>query len=674
MTSDASAERQAIAHTWLRAVYPTAYVPLSPAEMAVLLCGLVDEVAAAVRSGETVTGVGERLVRERFTGADSLRRTVEVLGCGLLDAAEFADLPDLAERVVAVLGSVSAGYANAMRLDVFEQQEEIKTALLTAKQRVERVLEVSEARFREVFDSSAFGIAITDLRGACVEANDALAQMVGGRREDLVGRRLIALFHPDDVEVLTAAYRAAGAGRLDRFREQRRLVRADGEPMWVHLAVSLLRDADGEPAYFVTMVEDVTELHLLQKNLDHQLLHDSLTGLSNRQHFVTRLEAMHAAAGGGITLYHLDLDAFAVVNNGIGHGAGDRLLQEVGRRLSAVVEAERACVARVAGDEFAIVVERSADTPRVPAMIDRINEALERPLPSGVALSAGVGVVDLPGPDWAAEELLRAANTTLRQAKARGKRQWLTYDRHEDARSRDRLDRAARMPGALAAGWIDVEYQPVVDLADEHVVGHISRLRWHDLGHEECAESAEANGLALPLGQWALREAAGIAASWSHGLLFVELSPMQSRDADLVGAVRRTLDTTGLDASALRILLDTRAMLDGSGDDNAQVLRDNGIVTGLTRFNGGQAELALLAELPVGALLVDPAVVRRLREVEESLLHRAMAMMTQVIRDSGVSVSVPGVVDADQVRWWTEVGASCAFGPYFGDPIPDYEL
>ncbi|MFD1147231.1 diguanylate cyclase domain-containing protein [Saccharothrix hoggarensis] len=685
-----------LAREWTRAVYPTAYVPMSPAEIERFLLDLVDVIADALQAEpftvDPVSTVGDRMVAAHFTGPETLRRTVDVLGHALLFSPELQDVPRLAEKVVAILGALATSFATAMREDAFDQQEEVKRALLAAKLRAERVLKVSEARFREVFDSAAIGIAITDLDGRCVEANKALAEMIGRDRADLTGLRLSELFDPADVGALVTAYRAVGEGRLERFREQRRLLREDGEPVWAHLAVSLLRDADGEPAYHVTMVEDVSELHLLQKNLDFQLLHDALTGLSNRHRFLARVETLYGTSRGGITLYYLDLDAFSVVNNGLGHGVGDQVLREVGRRLEAVFVDEHALVARVGGDEFAVVVDNSPTTPTVPAVVERINAALERPMDHGVALSASIGVVDRPAAGWDVAELMRAADATLHRAKAAGRRQWLPYDRHADHAFRERQSRAARMPGAVAGGEVEVEYQPVVTLSEGggrgDVLGHVVRLRWDDLGHDDCLDLAEATGLSLSLGQWALREVAGDVtgrvpgepapatppASDGFGLVHVELSPMQSSDEDLVRTVKRTLDETGLPASRIRILLDTRSMLEGAGGDNAQVLRDNGIAIGLTRFNGGQAELALLGELPVDLLVLDPSVVRRLADRPEGFLPDAVTRMVALIRESGISVVAPDISTADRAAWWAGVEVDAAFGDHLGPAVPGYEL
>ena len=676
--------RQELAREWMKAVYSTTYVPMSSTEIELYLLDLVDVIADALQAepftAAPVAVVGDRMVEAHFTGPDTLQRTVEVLGRTLLFTPELADVDRLAEKVVAILGTLGARFATAMRLDAFDQQEEIKWALLQAKQGVERTLKVSEARFREVFDASALGIAITDLEGAVVEANEAMATILGGDG-GLVGESLLARFHPEDARLLTESYRHVREGVVDRFREQRRLVRSDGEPAWVHLAVSLLRDADGEPAYHVTMVEDVSELHLMQKNLDFLLLHDSLTGLSNRQHFITQLEAVHSRSERGITLYHLDLDSFSLINNGLGHGTGDRLLKQTAQRLSAVVADEDAVVARIGGDEFAIVVDNSATTPGVTTMIDMINDELAEPTfidDRGIALTATIGVLDRPSRDWSVGELLRAANMTLHQAKAKGKRQWLPYDPHEDSRHRTWADIAASMPGALENGEIEVDFQPVVALADRSVIGVAAQLRWGSWGHRQCLELAEETGLSLPIGQWLLRHAGERMAGWHADRtltavpLHVSLSPMQSRDEDLVGAVKRTLDETGLPVAELRITVNTGAVLTGGSDDNVQVLADSGIRTGLNAFHGGQDELALLTELPVDSVVIAGADVRRLAAEpdRDSVLHTAMTALVSVVHQAGVTVVATGVASEDEADWWAKIGADAAQGDFYAPPLP----
>ncbi len=627
-----------LAARWMHALVSTAYIPLSHAEIERVLLDSLVELPGSPES------VANRLVSLHATGPDSLRVTIEVL-------SSTFELP--------LLARFSSAYAQAMRLDAFDQQEQIKVAIVRAKQRVERTLKVSQARFQEVFDSAALGIVITDLTGRCVEANDAFAEIVGLESgADFGERDLTDFYHPDDLATLSASYRRVREGHVDRFRDQRKLIRADGEPVWVHLAVSVLRDADGVPTHHVTMVEDISELHLLQRSLDHQLLHDSLTGLSNRQHFMTQVE--RRLDGRPITLYHLGLDAFSVVNNGLGHETGDKLLKIVANRLGELAEEKKAVLARIGGDEFAIMTAAGD----VSSTVGEIQEALGEPTfvdDHGIALSASIGVVDRPPAFATAAELMRCANAALRQAKARGKRQWALHDPHDDARRRGRYALAASMPGAWEHGEVEIVYAPVHDLETREVLGAVARLHWDDLSHNDTMALADSTGLSLPIGRWLLREACAQAARWVAEFgdgapkLHIALGALQSRDEDLVADVKRALDETGLAPEQLRIALDVSSVL--AGDDNAVVLHDNGIATALDGFRGGHDELAVLTEVPVRTV-----ITRAPAPDPDSPLRQAMQGLIATVHGLGVRFAVDEVHTLSDAEHWRSAGADGVIG------------
>ncbi|GGU77777.1 diguanylate cyclase domain-containing protein [Lentzea flava] len=627
-----------LAARWMHALTPTAYIPLSHAE---IQQALLD---ALVELPESPESVADRLVSLHATGPDSLRATIEVL-------SPTFELP--------LLARLSSAYAHYMRMDAFDQQEQIKVAIVRAKQRVERTLKVSEARFKEVFASSALGIAITDFDGRCVEANDTLAEIVGLESgADLVGRQLIDYFHPEDKAALAASYRQVRDGHVERFRDQRKLIREDDEPVWVHLAASLLADADDEPTHHVTMVEDISELHLLQRSLDHQLLHDSLTGLSNRQHFITQVE--RRIGSDPITLYHLGLDAFSVVNNGLGHETGDKLLKIVASRLRKLAEEKKAVVARIGGDEFALMTI----SDHVTSTIEEIQATLAEATfvdDHGIALSASIGVVDRPAAFVTAAELMRCANAALRQAKARGKRQWALHDPHDDARRRGRYALAASMPGAWEHGELEIVYAPVHDLETREVLGAVARLHWDDLSHNDTMALADSTGLSLPIGKWLLREACAQAARWVAEFgdraptLHIALGALQSRDEDLVADVKRALDETGLPPEQLRIALDISSVL--AGDDNAVVLHDSGIVTALDGFRGGHDELAVLTEVPVRTV-----ITRAPAPTPDSPLRQAMRDLIATVHSFGVRFGVDEVHTLSDAEHWRSAGADGVIG------------
>jgi diguanylate cyclase (GGDEF)-like protein/PAS domain S-box-containing protein len=680
-------QRVELARRWAAAVSGTAYVPMSHAEIEEFLVGLIDRLADALAGDsvdeEVASRVGESLVEQNFTGTESLRRTLEVVGHTLLADRNPLGQAGTAERVVTLLSAIACGYATRTRLLTFDQQEEVKWALLKAKHDVERVLHLTEARFREVFATSALGIAITELDGTCVEANAALAEILGRDQSELTGRPLHELFHPRDAEHLQAAYRDLAAGNIDQVRERRRLVGEEGEVAWVHLAASLLHDADGRPAYHVTMVEDVTELHLLQDKLGHQTLHDPLTGLPNGQYLVSQLEKVlgRTDPATGVTLYYLGLDAFSVINDGLGYQVGDALLRVVARRLETVVDGEHAMIARVEGDEFAILMESSPGTPDLATLIRQINDELSEPIyldGHGVAVSASIAAVRRPPHDITPEGLLGAAQATLRRVKANGKRQWGLYDAQRDSRERAAFMLAAVMPGAWENGDIGVVYRPVVRAADSGIVGIQALLRWEDperdrlLRHDECVALAETTGLALPLGEWLLERACEQAAAWRRRLgddapaLHVDLPPALSQDADLIATVTRVLAETRLPAGSLRLALDTRTVLTETGDasDNLLVLADKGLPPALHGFVGGYRELGLLAELPVRAVVV-PADALASPDAG-SVPGRAVADLIAAAQAAGAEVVAEGVDSDERAQWWRCLGGDLAIGDAFG--------
>lgn len=235
-----------------------------------------------------------------------------------------------------------------------------------------------------------------------LEANRALSKIFGEPTAELAGRSLYELFHPYDVAPLRTAY----AQPIDRkitsplLPQRFRLIDKDGEPTWTYLAVAVLYGSDGNPTHQVTIVKDVTELHLLGQQLRHQLLHDVLTDLPNQQFFVSTLEAVLGLADpdSRITVCKIDLDGLAIINDGFGREIGDQVLRSVAERLQFAVAGEKATVARFGCDEFAILIEDSP--PSVTALAAKIYSALAEPVfidETGLTVSGCVGVVERRG-------------------------------------------------------------------------------------------------------------------------------------------------------------------------------------------------------------------------------------------------------------------------------------
>ena len=656
-----------------------------------LLDQLCDSLAAEKVSPAVGRKVGEQLVAGYFTDEQGLARTMEVLGRGLPANPELQGVDGLAGKVVSLLGAVAAGYAAALRAHTFDQQEEVKQALLKARQDAERGLRVSEAKFRQLFTSSAVGIAISDLEGRLAETNQALREIVG---ELAAGHSLYNLFHPDDVAPLRVAYQELVEERRtgSRLPQRIRLIDKDGEPAWTYLAVTLLRNVDGEPTEQVTIMEDVTELHLLGQELRHQSLHDALTGLPNQQFFMSTLDGVLHSAGQGsrITVCKIDLDGLAVINDGFGREIGDQVLQSAAGRLQAVVAGEKAIVARFGSDEFAILIENSAATPDVATIAASINSALAEPMytdGAGLAVSGCVGVVQHQGRGGEVAMLLRAAEAALHRVKSGGQRQWGLFDPHRDAGHRSRCRLAAAMPGAWENGEISLDYQPLVSLDDGTVVGIQALLRWNHphtgpLSHHECTELAARIGLMAPLGQWMLHGACAQRTSWRQLLgeatpLHVALTPQQAYDPDLVAGVVSTLEQTGLAAESLQLGVPVSA-LDAEPDeteDNLRVLAEMGVSIVLLGFRG-VADFAYLEQLPVRTVELAPGVVQRVVQRLDggSAVARTVPVVFQLVHCYGGTVIVRGIDTHSEADWWRSAGADIGQGEFLAPPASPDEI
>ncbi|MBV9012949.1 MAG: EAL domain-containing protein [Pseudonocardiales bacterium] len=687
-------DRAGLARQWASALRTTAYVPTSRREIERLLRELLDRLFGSLTVEEFSPGtgreVGQQLVTCYFTGEQSLSRTVEVLAGGLAANSELQSVEGLAGKVTSLVGAVAAGYAAALRAQTLDQQEEVKQALLQACQDAERGWQVSEAKFRQLFTSSAVGIAISDLDDKLVETNQALRGIVG----DLAaGHSLYELFHPDDVTPLKNAYQELVDGRStgSRLPQRMRLIDQDGELAWAYLAVSLLRDADGAPTDQVTIVEDVTELHLLGQELRHQSLHDSLTSLPNQQFFMSTLESVleRAHPATQITVLKINLTGFAVVNDGFSREIGDRVLHSVAKRLQRVVSGDKATVARFGSDEFAVLIENSPTTPSVSALAARINSELAEPMyldGRRLVVSARIGVAEQQGPGGQAALLLRAAEAALHHVRRSGTRLWGVFDPHRDADHRARCRLAAALPGAWGSGEISLDYQPLARLADGTIVGIQALLRWdhpHNgvLAHQECLELAVRTGLVLPLGHWTLRRACEQLASWRQRLggvtplLHVELTPQQSHDPDLVGIVRGALEQTGLAADRLQLGIPV-SVLDagpGRGGDNLGMLTDMGVAIALLGFSA-VTDVAHLEDLPVRTVEIAPRVVQRVarRPSEGSAVARAARLLLKLVWSCGASAIVRGIDTQHEADWWRSAGADVGQGAFLALPgAPD---
>jgi diguanylate cyclase (GGDEF)-like protein/PAS domain S-box-containing protein len=607
----------ALAADWTAAVLGTSYVSMNRRDLLRYLTGLATRLVASFDAPQwdrtVAAGVGRLMVAAHFTDARSLERTLVVVAEHLAPAGA-----DRTSRLAALQGALAAGYAEALRERTLAEQERISMAAFAARIAAEEARWASEARYQAVFAGAVIGISVAELDGRIVQVNEALCRMLGYDAEEIAARPIYEFMHPYDAPGDWRRVREMIAGTVDHLRMEKAYYRKDGTELWTDLVVSLIRDQTGEPRYLVAMVEDITERHLLQTRLQHQALHDPLTGLPNRALFFDRLEAALEDEYGVPGVCYLDLDGFKAVNDTLGHDVGDQLLRTIAERLRAELVPEGHLVARMGGDEFVVLVEDAADPARMRRVAERALETVRRPVRvegNEIRVSASIGIVGRDQGGSGAAELMKAADTTLYWAKNDGRSRVAEFDRDRHRTDVARFELSAQLPEALRRQEFFLEYQPLVRLCDGVTTGVEALVRWRRengerLGPDRFIPLAEETGLIVALGRWVLTEACGQARRWHdvHGgerpLMSVNVAARQVREPDFVDDVRAALERTGWPPGALQLELTESDVMSAEGGplETLGALADLGVRIAIDDFGTGYSNLAYLRTLPVHAL------------------------------------------------------------------------
>ncbi|MDX6486693.1 MAG: hypothetical protein QOF43_1846, partial [Gaiellaceae bacterium] len=314
---------------------------------------------------------------------------------------------------------------------------------ITKRRLAELALREKTERLDKIYAGAAIGIALIDADGRLAEANPALSELLGAAPDALAGQPFAEHVHADDRAEHLRLHEELMDGRRDYYRLEQRYVRANGEILWGALAVSLVRDADGNPQFAIHMIENVTERKWAEEELrlnaarsEYQALHDALTGLPNRTLFTDRIQQALLLAqrdGGRVAVLLMDLDRFKEINDTLGHAAGDHVLRVAAERLLACVRASDT-VARLGGDEFGLVLPHQADAPEIEQVLEKLSAAIEESIDLDglpLAIESSIGVAFFPDHGGDVDELMKRADVAMYQAKQE-RRRFALYERTTD--------------------------------------------------------------------------------------------------------------------------------------------------------------------------------------------------------------------------------------------------
>jgi PAS domain S-box-containing protein len=574
--------------------------------------------------------------------------------------------------------------------------------------RIRRQLAERDQLFQLISENAADMIALVDGDGRRLYNSPAYLKVLGYSPEDLNTTSSIEQIHPDDrPRVLKAAEKARMTGQGERM--EYRVRHKDGSWRTLESTASPIRNAKGQTDKLVIVNRDITERKRAEEMLAHNAFHDGLTNLPNRALFLDRLQQAltlskrHPNYKFAVLL--IDVDEFKIINDSLGHAAGDDLLIQIGQRLKESVRradtvsrprtsdvperpANDDTLARLGGDEFTILLDDIRDPIEAVRVAERVQAELAIPFvvnQQEIVISASIGIAASSSPHTHAEDLLRDADIAMYRAKRAGKARCEVSDTamHENAVKRLQLETDLRK--ALDLGEFRVYYQPIVSLQTGKITGFEALTRWQRpegiLPPVAFIAVAEETGLIIPMNRQLLREACQHLRSWQSEFpsdppltMSVNITSREFAQPDLAGEIRKSLEQTGIDPSCLQFeIIETIAM--GDAEESGLVLaqlKALGVRLSIDDFGTGYSSLSRLRRIPVDTLKIDRAFISNMDSDKENReIVRAIIVLAHNL---GLKVVAEGTETEEHISLLKQFNCELAQGYLFSRPADDQAM
>lgn len=555
---------------------------------------------------------------------------------------------------------------------------------VTERKRIHEALRASEERYALAARGSNDGLWDWDLASDHIFYSDRFGEILGLAAEE-IGTHIdgwLQRVHPEDIDVFRMRIDNARAGKCDNVECEHRMRHRNGEYKWVLCRGTLVRSSAGSASRMAGSLTDVTQRKLAEERLAYSAFHDALTGLPNRTLFLSRLTKRISHKKGGFAVLFMDLDRFKVVNDSLGHSAGDELLITVARRLERCLRSGDT-VARLGGDEFSILLERVRDSSEAIAVADRVFNELRSSLKvcgRDVIAFPSVGIAIGPASYHMAEDVLRDADTAMYRAKAAGGGRYQVFDETMHDHMVALLDLESDLRRAVSREEFVVHYQPIVRVTTGEVTGFEALVRWE---HPE-------RGLVMPAGFLGVAEETRLIASigvltrmkacvqfaeWLARLepndpqpvLHLNMSASEFAEPDIVARLSAML-RTGVPATQIALEI-TESVLLQNTDSTAAVLaevRNLGFRISIDDFGTGYSSLSYLHRFPVHNLKIDRTFVSGVADGGSSDIVATVVALAHQLK---LEVVAEGVETLHQVDYLRQLGCEYAQGYYFAPPL-----
>jgi diguanylate cyclase (GGDEF)-like protein/PAS domain S-box-containing protein len=559
---------------------------------------------------------------------------------------------------------------------------------VTAALLAEAELRESEERSRLAFDHAVVGLAHVALDGRWLRVNKRFLNILGHSEESLLELRFQDMTAPEDLPGDHQLRQRLIAGEIPSYTREKRYRHKDGHFVWVHITVAPRR-AGEDQMYLTLIIEDISQRKLAEEKLLHLANHDPLTGLFNRALLHDRLSQATTyamRAGRHVAVLFIDLDRFKNINDSLGHDAGDQVIVEVARRLSANVR-EGDTVARLGGDEFVVVLADIAHESEIAAIARKILDALFVPvMMEGQELSpvGSIGVAVFPRDGDNATMLLANADAAMYRVKEMGCGNFQFYQPSMNTRALERLKLESGLRRALERNEFVLHYQPQIDIPSGAIIGVEALLRWQPPGRPmvhpgDFIPIAEETGLIVPIGEWVLRTACAQQVAWKNaGLrdirMAVNLSARQFKQQDLHEMVANVLIDTQCRANHLELEITESVVMDNpeAAAATLQSLTDMGVQLSIDDFGTGYSSLSYLKRFPIHSLKIDRSFVCDIpADSNDAAIATAVIALAHSMK---LKVVAEGVETIEQLDFLRERRCDAMQGFLCGRPMPSEQI
>lgn len=553
--------------------------------------------------------------------------------------------------------------------------------LLRARQRLEAQYDL-EQRYRSLYLYHPDGVFSLDHQGHIVNANDACSKITGRANDEVLGSHFSTLLQPHDVERIQTLYAATLTGQPTQVELQ--IMNRDGHFRFLDLTTMPII-VDGVTQGIFGIIKDITQQRDQEAQLAYQASYDQLTDLPNHTTFDERLKEVFEQAqqaGSLLVVMHLDLDGFKAVNDGLGYHIGNQLLVAVADRLQTLTGADDT-LARLTGDEFALLLNRLPDHQAAVDMAERVLDALSAPFQlednKAVHISASIGIACNTNACEYAYELMQRADIAMADAKQKGRNTWQGYQGEEQQATEASVTLRHDLHTALQENQFELYYQPIVEAVHGHIRGFEALIRWQHpergmISPGEFIPLAEQTGQIILMGRWIMRQVCQDAATMLAGgrmvPIAINISSLQFRRDGFIDDLHQALSASGLPPEFLELEVTESVLLDGAEQATELINQLNamGVKVALDDFGTGFSSLSYLRDLPIHKIKLDQSFIKDITTDK-----RTAAIVQGIITMShqlGLIVVAEGIEEQKQQQDLVRRHCNLLQGFHFARPMP----